>query len=96
MDFEWDEATNAANVRKHGLDFTDVVGIFDGPVVTRVDDRFDYGEVRRITTGAMAGVLIVTAVHTDRHGRTRLISARRASLSERTYYEASLRAAPDT
>lgn len=90
MDFEWDEAKNEENVRKHGIDFADALKIFAGPIVTRVDDRFDYGEVRQVTTGAVESVLIITVVHTGRHGRTRLISARRASLSERKQYETSI------
>lgn len=91
MDFEWDEAKNATNVRKHGIDFVDAVRIFDGIVVTKIDDRFDYGEVRRITTGVVSGLVILTVVHTDRQGRTRMISARLASLKERRDYETAIR-----
>lgn len=90
MEFEWDQAKNATNVRKHGIDFADAVKIFQGTVITRIDDRFDYGEVRMVTTGAVGGVLMVTVVHTDRHGRTRIISARLASPKERSRYEASI------
>ena len=90
MAFEWDQTKNEANVRKHGIQFADAVKIFDGLVVTRIDDRFDYGEVRMVSTGAVGGILMVTVVHTDRNGRTRLISARLASPKERKGYEASI------
>ena len=87
MDFEWDEAKNETNVRKHGISFAEAATIFAGPIVTRIDDRLDYGEVRRVSTGMMSGIVIITVVHTDRLGRNRLISARRASPSERKHYE---------
>ena len=95
MEFEWDEAKCDANVRKHGIDFVDAIKIFSGPIVTRRDDRFDYGEVRNVSTGLIDGLLIVTVVHTDRHGTKRIISARRASHQERNLYETALRASPD-
>jgi len=32
VEFEWDVAKNAANIAKHGIDFDDAIGIFEGPV----------------------------------------------------------------
>ncbi|QYO77117.1 BrnT family toxin [Devosia salina] len=90
MDFEWDDAKNEANVLKHGIDFADAVFIFRGPIVTWSDLRVDYGEMREISTGRMANTVIVTVVHTDRTGRRRIISARRASRRERIVYETSI------
>ena len=95
MDFEWNEAKNATNIAKHGIQFADAVRIFDGWTLTVPDDRFDYGEVRKLTTGVLDGVLLTTIVHTDREGRMRLISARPASTKERIRYETALRSAPD-
>ena len=37
--YEWDEAKNQANIRKHGIDFRDAVRIFDKPTLDRVDSR---------------------------------------------------------
>lgn len=90
MDFEWDEAKNATNKLKHGISFERAVTIFEGRVRTVVDDRLDYGEVREISFGALGDATIVAVVHTDRSGRRRLISARRASAKERTFYERPL------
>jgi uncharacterized DUF497 family protein len=44
--YEWDEAKRAANVAKHGIDFTEIT-TFDllGAVVVD-DERRDYGEHR--------------------------------------------------
>ncbi len=36
MEYEWDEAKRLANLRKHGIDFTDVPAVFDGDIVTVV------------------------------------------------------------
>jgi len=46
MRFEWDEAKNAANIRKHGIDFADVTDIFNHPMLAMLDQREDYGEER--------------------------------------------------
>jgi uncharacterized protein len=89
--FEWDEAKDAANQAKHGVSFAQVQGIFDNPVFTVVDARFDYGEVRRISIGTTDGQFFLTVVHTDRAGRIRIISARRASRRERRDYEQAIR-----
>ena len=32
MHFEWDEAKNEANIRKHGIDFADVKDMFNYPM----------------------------------------------------------------
>ena len=84
-EFEWDPVKSAANQTKHGISFAEAKAIFDGPVLTR-DDRRDYGEVRQISAGLLAGVVVVIVVHTDRQGRIRIISARKANRTERELY----------
>lgn len=95
MEFEWDEAKNQTNRRKHGIDLADAATIFSGWTYSTVDNRFDYGEVRKISIGKMYEQLIVAVVHTDRNGTIRLISARPASKKERRTYETALRASLD-
>lgn len=90
MQFEWDEAKNAANIAKHGVGFATACRIFEGPVLTRIDDRRDYGEVRECSIGAVAGIVFLIVVHTQRGGRVRIISARRANRAERQCYEAAI------
>ncbi|MCL1464091.1 MULTISPECIES: BrnT family toxin [Argonema] len=88
MPFEWNEGKNAQNLRKHGISFEEAQEIFDGIVFTAIDERFDYGEIREISIGAIQGVVIVTVVHTERNGVIRIISARKATPQERkTYYD---------
>jgi uncharacterized DUF497 family protein len=63
--FEWDETKRQSNLRKHGVDFTDVSIIFDGYTVTVEDTRFAYNESRFITVGLINGRAIVVA-HAER------------------------------
>ncbi len=84
--YEWDEAKNQANIRKHGIDFRDAVRVFDKPTLDRLDDRENYGEVRVNSIGDLGGLVVVNVTHTDREGHTRLISARSATRAERAAY----------
>lgn len=65
MLFEWDEAKNRANVLKHGIDFNDVPGIFQHPMLVLHDNRMGYGEERWITIGLIK-TLIGVVVYTER------------------------------
>ena len=83
-----DEAKNQANIRKHSIDFRDAVRVFDKPTLEREDSRQDYDEMRVNSVGDLDGLLVVNVTHTDRDGRTRLISARSATTAERNAYRA--------
>ena len=87
--FEWDEAKNAANRRKHGIGFEEAAEIFNGPVLTRVDDR-EQGETREISVGFVGSGVVVAVVHTDRNGAIRIISARKAIGPERSLFRGYL------
>ena len=63
--FEWDEDKDRANQAKHGTSFEEVLPIFDGPTLTKIDDRRDYGEIRRITTGMLLpDIVLVVPIRT--------------------------------
>jgi uncharacterized protein len=85
MMFEWDDAKNSANITKHGIDFEDAIGIFEGSVLIRTDARGDYGEVRVVAVGVVDNRELAV-VYTVRGTRRRIISARRAKISERKAY----------
>lgn len=90
MRFEWDETKNAANIRKHGIDFADVTDIFNHPMLAILDNREDYGEERWIAIGWIRTLVGVVA-YTERHGDAiRIISARKATKHEVCRYEQSL------
>ena len=90
MRFTWDPDKNLANVRRHRIAFADAVRIFDGPTVERMDDRFEYGEIRVYAVGLVNGIEI-TVIYTDREEDERhIISAWRAEPHERRYYRQNL------
>lgn len=63
--------------------------IFENEILTRVDDRQDYGEVRFISLGLVEDECFVV-VHTPRSDRTRLITAWKGGRDEREQYEAGI------
>ena len=87
MQFEWNEAKNFENIRKHEIDFADVPTMFDGKMLIELDDRCDYGEDRWFGIGFLgSGIAIV--VWTERHKNVfRIISARRANRHEQRRFE---------
>ena len=91
MNFEWDEEKRRANIIGHGLDFSDSWEIFEGPMLTGLDEREDYGEDRWIAIGLLKGIVVVI-VFTERGEDTiRVISLRKALKHERIKYEQAIR-----
>lgn len=84
--FEWDDTKDALNRAKHGISFDEAKTIFEGPVLTREDDRKDYGETRLLSMGLLSGVVVIVVAHTNRRGHIRIISARKANRTERKVY----------
>jgi hypothetical protein len=75
MHYSCDPTKNEANVRRHGISLEDAAWVFEGPTVERIDDRFDYGEIRVYAIGLLRG-LEITVIYTDRGDDERhLISA---------------------
>ena len=93
MQFEWDEDKNLVNIGKHGISFEQARQIFDAPTFDREEDRTDYGEKRTTSLGLMEGIVLLSVTHTDREGRTRMISARPASRKERAIYHGAIQQA---
>lgn len=84
--FEWDEEKNQLNIRKHGIDFNDVLEMFRQPMLALRDERFEYPEARWIGMGWINAWVSVVA-YTERQGDViRIISARRATRLEVTRY----------
>ena len=85
--FEWNEDKNQINITKHGIDFDEAKLIFDRPVLSWEDTRFEYHEKRMVSIGHYKTIATVTVVHTSRGDITRIISARPANRTERRLYE---------
>lgn len=90
--FEWDPAKDVANRRKHGLSFAEAATIFDGPVLSGPDSNGDGNrdEEREKSFGLVGGIVVACVIHTERHGKIRIISARRATANERKLFNAYL------
>ena len=81
-----DEAKNRRNIKDHGIAFDDAKRIFESPTVERIDDRFEYGEVRVYAIGLVNG-LEITVIYTDcDDDERRIISAWRSEPHERRAY----------
>lgn len=95
MRYEWDEAKNRNNLKKHGIDFETAVLVFDDPYSLSELDRIIDGEERWQTIGT-ADLYVVLTAHLwwddDGEEVIRLISARKASAAEKRAYEANKKA----
>ncbi|HEN8801284.1 BrnT family toxin [Pseudomonas sp. CM25] len=90
MFFEWDDAKNHINIRKHGIDFSDVPEMFNHPMLIRRDDNPGLGEERWVCLGWLK-CLIGVVVYTERRGDViRIISARKATRWEATHYDQNI------
>ncbi len=94
FEFEWDPAKAASNLRKHGIGFGLAATVFRDRLVRSIpDEDHDESEERWITTGCVVDgrLLVVCHTFTEIGGDktlVRIISARRATRSERYQYEA--------
>ena len=87
--FESDPAKAAANLRKHGVSFTEAQTVFydehalllDDPEHSATEDRF-----LLLGLSDMPRILVVVHCYRDDADTIRLISARRATASERARY----------
>ena len=90
MIFEWDENKNKINKKKHGVSFEMAVRVYlDDKRIEKLDNEHSTLDEERINIiGRVSDVLISFVVVTDRNGKTRIISARKAEIDEEAeYYE---------
>ncbi len=89
--FEWDEAKNQSNQRKHGVSFEEASQVFRDPLHVSVQDCIEGSEQRWQTLGMVQDCLLLLVAHTlrDQEGAeiVRIISARKATPKERRRYE---------
>jgi hypothetical protein len=87
-DFEWDDAKAVSNVEAHGISFPEAATAFADPHAIFLDDGSRTDRVIVIGTSIRNQLLCV--VHVERGERDRIISARRATRSERDVYESGV------
>jgi len=92
--FEWDADKSETNKKKHGLSFEEVLNVFDDPYMLEIYDENHSSEEERIKgLGLVKGIVVLFACYTEREERTRIFSARKATLKEEeAYYEHIARA----
>jgi uncharacterized protein len=82
LEFKWDEDKSEACFQERGSDFACAAQVFFDPDRTVLpDDRVTYGEARYRVYGTITGRLFVV-VCTQRGGRLRIITARKANQRE--------------
>ncbi len=87
--FEWDERKNAYNQRKHGVSFEEAETVFLDDLALLLDDPDHSGrEDRFILLGLSAAVRVLVVCHCylASDDVIRLISARKATATERKGY----------
>lgn len=85
--FDWNDDKAAANRAKHGVPFDAAVDLFLGNArLDFPDQRANYGEERRNTTGVVDGA-VLTVTYTPRGAVCRIISVRPASRKERRRHD---------
>jgi len=88
MKFEWDENKAKSNVVKHGITFSVAVTIFADPYLLFTEDsQHSQQEEREWAIGVAENGLLIVVVFTIREEKIRIISARKASKTERKQYE---------
>lgn len=88
MEFEWNENKAKTNLSKHKVSFEEAQTVFDDPlylIFADIDHSFE--EKRFIIMGESNKRRLLVVSFTDRDTATRIISARKATLSERKTYE---------
>jgi uncharacterized DUF497 family protein len=88
MKFEWDQAKADSNLKKHGVSFPEAATVFGDPLASTHDDPdHSHSERRSITLGMANTERLIIVSHTERGGKTRIISARLMTANERNLYE---------
>jgi uncharacterized protein len=95
--FEWDDAKAARNIMVHGVEFDEARTVFEDPfAITIPDDLHSEEEDRSIILGLSLLSRVLLVVYVERHEdeqemqeRLRIISARKATPSERFQYESN-------
>ena len=94
IDFEWNNAKDLANQKKHGVSLSEAKSVFfDEYAVQFYDQEHSEAEERFIMLGMSNTSRVLVVCHCERRsGNTiRIISARKATKTERAFYP---RAAP--
>ena len=85
MHVTFDPAKRAKTLAERGLDFADAAIVFEGDTLEVEDNRMDYGEIRIICFGLLAGRMVVIG-YTPRGADRHIFSMRKANEREQAHY----------
>ncbi len=86
--FERDAKKAAANLKKHGVSFEEAITAFGDPLSMNMrDPDHSESEQRYIVLGLSERYRLVVVSYTEIEERTRIISARQVTRTERKAYE---------
>lgn len=87
--FDWNPKKAKRNILKHDVSFDEASSVFDDPMfITFIDhEHSSIEEERYITIGLSINGRILLVAHTDRNDQIRIISARKATKNEETFYQ---------
>ena len=89
LKFEWDENKNQTNIQKHGISFEEASSVFyDDEALIINDEAHSQNEDRFVLIGFSYKFNLLVVCHCYRQNEevVRIISARKASKSERNEY----------
>ena len=88
MEFEWDTNKATVNLSKHSVSFDEAKTVFQDPFYIVFDDPdHSFQKDRCVAIGQSAQDRLLFISYTERENTARLISARKATSSERELYE---------
>jgi uncharacterized DUF497 family protein len=86
-ELEWDPEKAIANYRKHGVHFEEAASALLDPQALSMEDADSLGELRWILVGMSSAARLLTVVYAlPDENRIRIISARKSTWSEATFY----------
>ena len=89
LKFEWDETKNQINIQKHGVSFEEASSVFsDEEALIISDEAHSEDEERFVLIGFSYkfNLLVVCHCYRENEAVIRIISARKATKSERNMY----------
>ena len=87
--FEWDPAKAARNIKKHCISFEDAQSVFyDELAIQFFDETHSGGEDRFLMLGMSGNAQLLLVCHCEREDGAviRIISARKATKQEQSFY----------
>jgi uncharacterized DUF497 family protein len=87
MKVTWDPQKAETNFKKHKVRFSDAETVLFDTMALTIEDQDVGGERRFVSIGSDALGRVLVVVYTYREDAIRIISARRATPTERKYYE---------